>query len=379
VTTELRGADIERAGLYVHVPFCLTRCGYCDFNTYAGLDHLSGRYVEALSAEADLWAGEWGSDMFASLFLGGGTPTTLPVVAIGRLLGHLAARFGFDPHAEITAEANPDTVDARYLSELRVVGVNRLSIGVQSFDPAVLEALERMHSADSARAAYRAARRAGFENVSLDLIYGANGESLESWRRTLVEAIRLEPDHLSCYALTIEPATTLGRRVAAGQLPPPDPDLQAEMYEAACERLADAGYEHYEISNWARPGRRSVHNMGYWGGRPYLGLGAGAHSFRSERRWWNVRPPQQYLAEVEAGRRPVGGSEALGGDERDMERLLLGLRVADGVPTEWIDAERATAFVADGLAERRNGRLVLTDRGMFVANELVLQLAPSTH
>jgi putative oxygen-independent coproporphyrinogen III oxidase len=374
VTIELRVPLVERAGLYVHIPFCLTRCGYCDFNTYAGLDHLSGRYVEALTAEGDLWAGEWGSDMFASLFLGGGTPTTLPVPAIQRLLGRFGATFAFDPHAEITAEANPDTVDVRYLSELRDSGVNRLSIGIQSFDPFVLEALERIHSADAARAAYSAARQAGFENVTLDLIYGANGESLDSWRRTLGEAIQLEPDHLSCYALTIEHATALGRKVAAGQVPPPDPDLQAEMYDAACEQLAGAGYEHYEISNWARPGRRSVHNMGYWEGRPYLGLGAGSHSFRSGRRWWNVRPPQQYLAEVEAGRRPVGGSEAIGQSERRMEQLLLGLRVADGVPADWIDAERATAFVDDGLAERRNGRIALTDRGMFVANELVLEL-----
>jgi putative oxygen-independent coproporphyrinogen III oxidase len=374
VTTELRGPRVERAGLYVHIPFCLTRCGYCDFNTYAGLDHLSGRYVDALAAEADLWAGEWGSDMFASLFLGGGTPTTIPVPEIRQLLDHLGATFAFDPHSEITAEANPDTVDVRYLSELRDAGVNRLSIGVQSFDALVLGALERVHSADSARAAYGAARQAGFENVSLDLIYGANGESLDSWRRTLGEAIQLAPDHLSCYALTIEPATALGRKVAAGQVPAPDPDLQAEMYDAACDRLADAGFEHYEISNWAGPGRRSVHNMGYWKGRPYLGLGAGSHSYRAGRRWWNVRPPQQYLAEVEAGRRPVGGSEELGPVEREMERLLLGLRVADGVPAEWIDAERATGFVVEGLAERRNGRLALTDRGMFVANEIVLEL-----
>jgi putative oxygen-independent coproporphyrinogen III oxidase len=367
--------DTDRAGLYVHIPFCLTRCGYCDFNTYAGLDHLSGRYVDALIAEAELCAAEWDGVPFASLFLGGGTPTTLPVPAIGRLAGGFAEIFGFDPLSEVTAEANPDTVDERYLSDLRQAGVNRLSIGVQSFDPLVLAALERIHSAESARAAYRAARRAGFEDVSLDLIYGANGESPESWRRTLAEAIELGPDHLSAYALTIEPPTPLGRKVAAGLFAPPDPDLQAEMYEMAWAMLAEAGYEHYEISNWARPGHRSAHNMGYWEGRRYLGLGAGAHSYRDGKRWWNVRPPQQYLEEVEAGRRPVGGSEALGQAEREMERLLLGLRVADGVPAEWIDAERAATYVAEGLAERRNGRVALTDRGMFLANDIVLELA----
>jgi putative oxygen-independent coproporphyrinogen III oxidase len=375
VTTDRLMSAVDRAGLYAHIPFCLTRCGYCDFNTYAGLDHLSSRYVEALTGEADLWADEWENATFASLFLGGGTPTTLSVPAIRRLLGHFADAYRFDPDVEITAEANPDTVDHRYLSELRHAGVNRLSIGVQSFDPAVLVALERLHSADSARAAYGAARGAGFDNVSLDLIYGANGEHIESWRGTLSEAIDFGPDHLSCYALTIEPATTLGRKVAAGLAPQPDPDLQAEMYEAACSMLAEAGYEHYEISNWAKPGRQSLHNMGYWEGRPYLGLGAGAHSHRDGRRWWNVRPPQQYLAEVEAGRRPVGGSEALGPAEREMERLLLGLRVADGVPVEWVDADKAAGFVEEGLAQWRNGRITLTDRGMFLANQIVLELA----
>jgi oxygen-independent coproporphyrinogen III oxidase len=367
--------NAEAAGLYVHIPFCLTRCGYCDFNTYAGLDHLSGRYVEALMAQADMLAGGWDGVPFASLFLGGGTPTTLPVSAIRRLFSHFGRAFAFEPEAEVTAEANPDTVDERYLGKLGEAGINRLSIGVQSFDPGVLQALERIHSADSARGAYTAARRAGLRNVNLDLIYGANTETLRSWRRTLSEAIDLRPEHLSCYALTIEPATPLGREVAAGLVPPPDPDLQAEMYDRACSMLAEAGYEHYEISNWALPGRRSVHNMGYWEGRPYLGLGAGAHSYRAGRRWWNVRPPQQYLGDIEAGRLPIGGSELLTEDQKGMERLLLGLRASDGVPVEWIDAERAATFIADGLAERRSDRLVLTERGMFVANDLVLALA----
>jgi len=163
--------------------------------------------------------------------------------------------------------------------------------------------------------------------------------------------------------------------VAAGVVGGPDPDLQSEMYEAACLALADAGYEHYEISNWAKPGHRSVHNMGYWEGRPYLGLGAGSHSYRGGRRWWNVRPPQQYLDQLEAGFLPIGGFEELSEEQREMERLLLGLRVADGVPTDWIDLEKAAAFVAEGLAQREDGRLALTERGMFLANDLVLALA----
>ena len=365
----------EGAGLYVHIPFCLTRCGYCDFNTYAGLGHMAGAYVDALRREAELTAPDWSGIRFRSVFFGGGTPTTLPVNDLLGLMGHLRNVFPIDSEAEVTFEANPDTVDEPYLSALRDGGVSRLSIGVQSFDPQVLRALERIHSPWSARAAFAAARGAGFEDVNLDLIYGADGESLQSWQRTLAETLKLRPDHLSCYALTIEPATPLGRKVAAGLVPAPDSDVQAEMYDLCCTMLGDAGYEHYEVSNWARPGHRSRHNLGYWRGQPYLGLGAGAHSYREGRRWWNVRPPQQYTATAVSGRVPVGGEERLNEEELALERLLLGLRISDGVPAGWIREERASAFVTEGLAERRDGRLALTDRGMFLANDVVLDLA----
>lgn len=365
----------EAAGLYIHVPFCLTRCGYCDFNTYAGLDHLASGYVDMLGREAQLWSAEWAGVDFVSAFFGGGTPTTLPVATLETLLDALRGGFRFSSDAEVTCETNPDTVDQPYLSALRSVGVTRLSIGVQSFDPAVLDALERVHSAESARIAFAAARRAGFEKVNVDLIYGADGESLGSWRDTLEEAIALGPEHLSCYALTVEPATSLGRRVAAGLVPAPDPDLQADMYGLACDLLGAAGYEHYEVSNWALLGHRCRHNLGYWEGRAYLGLGAGAHSFRGGTRWWNVRPPQQYMASVAGGAKPVGGGEQLTDEERRIERLLLGLRVADGVPVAWINPTQVAGFVAEGLAVRRNGRIALTERGLFLANDLVTALA----
>ncbi|HXF58051.1 MAG TPA: radical SAM family heme chaperone HemW [Actinomycetota bacterium] len=369
------GQGPERAGLYVHVPFCLTRCGYCDFNAYAGLGHLVPRYLRALRREAELVAPAWRDVEFVSVFFGGGTPTTVPAEALGAFLGWLRGTFRVRPGAEVTVEANPDTVDEAFLSRLLEAGVTRLSIGVQSFDPAVLVGLERVHSEASARAAYAAARRAGFGDVNLDLIYGAHGETLASWRRTLEEAVGLGPEHLSCYALTVEPATPLGRKVRLGLVPPPDPDLQAEMYGLACELLAREGYEHYEVSNWARPGHRCLHNLGYWEGRPYLGLGAGAHSFRDPVRWWNVRPPQQYLGLVEAGRVPVGGREVLSEEDRRLERLLLGLRVAEGVPAGWVPRAEAERFVEEGLARVREGRFALTDRGMLLANEVVLALA----
>jgi oxygen-independent coproporphyrinogen-3 oxidase len=294
---------------------------------------------------------------------------------LAALLRQLRDRFQMTPDAEITTEANPDTVDERKLGALLQAGFARLSMGVQSFDPSVLRALERVHSADSARRAYAAARSVGYTNVNLDLIYGADGETLDSWRRTLEEAIELGPEHLSCYALTIEPATPLGRKVGEGLAPPPDSDLQAEMYFLACELLGRAGYRHYEVSNWAKPGFECVHNLGYWEGRPYLGLGAGAHSYRDGRRWWNVRPPSAYLEAVESGRLPVGGEEHLSAGDERLERVFLGLRVADGIPARSVDLQRVRPYLEEGLLTRTNGYLVLTERGMIVANEIVLALA----
>jgi len=362
------------AGLYLHIPFCLTRCGYCDFNAYAGLDELKPRYVEALEREASLAAPEW-PERFVSVFLGGGTPTSLEPRHLAELLVHLRTTFELDAAAEITIEANPDTIDTERLRAIRDAGYTRLSMGAQSFAPTVLAALERIHQPESVRGAYAAARRAGYENVNLDLIYGANGESLASWRGTLEETIALGPEHVSAYALTIEPATPLGRKVAAGIVPAPDPDLQADMVELACELLGGAGYLHYEVSNWAKPGFECRHNLGYWERRPYLGLGAGAHSSRGSRRWWNLRPPEQYLDTVEAGTLPVGGSEDLDDGGRALEETFLRLRTRQGIAADSVTAAQAAAYLRDGLLERRNGSLVATERGMLLLNELVLGLS----
>jgi len=362
------------AGIYVHIPFCLTRCGYCDFNAYAGLDDLKPSYLDALLREAELASPAWDGEPFVSVFLGGGTPTTVAPVDLRSLLARLRERFDLDDDAEVTIEANPDTVTEASLGVLLDAGYTRLSVGAQSFDTTVLAALERIHQPASVRAAVTAARRAGYRNLSLDLIYGANGETIDSWRRTLGETVSLGPDHVSAYALTIEPATSLGRQVAAGVTAAPDPDLQADMFMLACEVLADAGYRHYEISNWARPGFECTHNLGYWERRPYVGLGAGAHSYRDDVRWWNVRPPETYMQMVGRGQLPIGDSESLDPSDAYLEEVFLKLRILEGVPASWFETERYERFVRSGLLSDDLGRLVPTERGMLLLNELVLGL-----
>jgi putative oxygen-independent coproporphyrinogen III oxidase len=366
---------MSAVGVYVHVPFCLTRCGYCDFNAYAGLDHLAPRYVRALLAETELAASAWSDDEVVSIFLGGGTPTTLDVADLKGVLTHLRDRFAVRDDVEVTIEANPDTVDVAKLDGLLASGFDRLSMGAQSFDRGVLAALERVHSPESVRTAFAAARAVGYENVNLDLIYGAGGEGLDSWERTLEQTIDLSPEHISAYALTIEPATPLGRKVLGGSVPAPDPDLQADMFSAACDLLRSAGYGHYEISNWAKPGFECRHNLGYWERRAYVGLGAGAHSFRGDRRWWNVRPPEEYMTSVEAGVLPTGGDEQLDPSDAYLEEVFLRLRILQGIPSSWVEPERALPFLESGLLQEAEGSLVPTERGMLLLNELVLALA----
>ena len=364
----------EPVGIYVHVPFCLTRCGYCDFNAYAGLDHLAPRYLRALMAEAALAVPAWDGAAVTSVFLGGGTPTMQTPEDLASLLVHLRETFDLAADAEITTEANPDTVDEASLRALRGAGYERLSMGAQSFDVAVLASLERLHSPDSVRAAFAAARAAGYDNVNLDLIYGANGETIDSWERTLQETIALAPEHISAYALTVEPATPLGRAVASGTTPEPDPDLQADMFGVACEQLAAAGYRHYEVSNWAKPGFECRHNLGYWERRPYLGLGAGAHSYRDDHRWWNTRPPEEYMERVERGELPVGGEEHLDPSDAYLEEVFLRMRILEGIPSSWIDEQVSAPFIESGLIADEFGTLVPTERGMLLLNELVLAL-----
>ncbi|HEY7875952.1 MAG TPA: radical SAM family heme chaperone HemW, partial [Actinomycetota bacterium] len=293
VETERAGEWLEEPGfgIYVHIPFCQHRCHYCDFNTYEGRDDLHEVYVDALVAEIETWRGP--ARPVTSVFFGGGTPTLLPSDALGRVLDAIGDRFGLAHDAEITAEANPETVDAPYFERLLGAGLNRVSIGVQSLVPRVLLGLGRTHSPEAAVDAIAAARAAGFDDVNADLIYGSPWERPEEWVASLRGVIDQSPDHVSAYALTIEEGTPLSTLIRTGRVRDVDPDVQAERYETAVDLLDTAGYERYEVSNWARPGHECRHNQLYWGQHDYLGFGCAAHSHRAGRRWWNLRTPER--------------------------------------------------------------------------------------
>jgi oxygen-independent coproporphyrinogen-3 oxidase len=291
----------DSLSLYIHIPFCQRKCPYCDFNTYAGLNRLFEPFTAALAQEIALAGAGRGRPIAATLFLGGGTPTVLPVELLARVLDAGRAAFDLQPEAEITSEANPGTVDVDRFAALRRLGVNRLSMGVQSFDPAELAFLGRIHSAGDAVAAMAAARAAGFANINLDFIYGLPGQSPATWRSTLSRAIDLAPEHISLYSLTIEEGTPFGDWAAAGRLAQPDPDLAADLYEIADELLSAAGYSQYEISNWARrPELACQHNLTYWRNETYWGFGPGAHSSAGGRRWATIRPVAPYIQQVNA-------------------------------------------------------------------------------
>jgi putative oxygen-independent coproporphyrinogen III oxidase len=320
------------------------------------------------------------SPAVTSVFVGGGTPTLLPADDLARVLDRLRALLPFAPGAEVTVEANPETVDEAMAAGLAGAGVTRVSMGAQSFDDKVLTALGRVHDADRVAAAVATLRAAGVPALNLDLIYGGPGEDAGSWAATLEAAVALGPEHLSAYALTIEPATKFGRLVAAGRMPEPAEDDLADRYDTACAALAAAGYAHYEVSNWARDGHASRHNLTYWRRGRYLGLGAGAHEFDGATRRWNVNGVPDYLNHVREGRRPTDGEERLDLDQARFEALALRLRTAGGLDPEEAralgvdpDGEEATRLRAAGLLGPGPG-LALTEQGMFLHGEVVARL-----
>lgn len=372
-------------GLYVHVPFCVTKCPYCGFYSLVGPHRARARWLDALRREAAMRAeAEWSAGRpapFGTLYLGGGTPSVLSAGEIVRLLADLRGALAIDADAEFTIEANPDDVDAPLLAAWRDLGANRLSLGVQSFDADALRFLGRRHDARASRRALALVREAGFANVGIDLMYGLPGQTIEEWRETLDEALAWKPEHLSCYQLSIDPGTELGRRRDAGNLPEIGEEAARRLYIETSQRLRSAGYIHYEISNFARdPSLVSRHNARYWRHVPYLGLGPAAHSFRAGVRSWNARSVDDYCAALEAGRSPTAGSEILSAADLALERLFLGFRTIDGVAMdalrEFPDWETTLEdLVRRSLLVVAGERVVPTLEGFCVADRLPVLFA----
>lgn len=384
------GAEHRDLGVYLHVPFCRVRCGYCDFNTYTA-DEVRGvkrsDFADQAIAELDLAARVLDDAALpprpvSTVFLGGGTPTILPPADLARMIGAVRDRFGLAADAEVTTESNPDSIDAAGLAALAEAGVTRVSFGMQSAVPHVLRILERTHDPENVARRVAEARAAGL-SVSLDLIYGTPGESADDWELSLDAALAQHPDHVSAYALIVEEGTKLARQIARGEVPPVDDDLHAAAYEAADARLTASGYHWYEVSNWATsPAQRSRHNRAYWTGQDWWGVGPGAHSHVGGVRWWNVKHPHAYAQRIASGLSPAAGRETLDDETRRVERVLLETRLREGLDRELLtpDARREVAgLLADELIEpvaAFSGWIVLTLRGRLLADAVVRRLLP---
>jgi len=365
--------------VYIHIPFCKQKCKYCDFNSHPGLESFYQAYIDALAGEISFQASKLDSPDVKSIYMGGGTPTLLDTAHIDAILGAVGRYFSVARDIEVSVEANPETVSLDKLTSIRKAGVNRLSIGFQSLDDEYLRLLGRKHSAEQAVKAFRLAREAGFDNINVDLIFGIPGQSLANWALTLEQAVSLGPEHLSCYGLTIEPGTVLEREIANGLIENPDEDLQADMLVYTMESLEESGFEHYEISNYAKPGRQCAHNLTYWSGGDYVGFGAGAHSKIESRRFSNIAGPQKYIENA--------GTDSCVADTIDLslqdemsEMLFLGLRKTEGISSEEFKArfgkpvqavfkDEINDLVRDGLVIQ-DGRLRLTKKGILFGNEV---------
>jgi putative oxygen-independent coproporphyrinogen III oxidase len=378
--------SLQPLGIYIHVPFCTTRCGYCDFNTYTAAELGSERgasragYVDAAIDELGLASRVLGSDAPAvsTIFVGGGTPTLLPPDDLGRLIAAVCDHFGLAPDAEVATESNPESIDSAGLHRLRELGFNRISFGMQSVVPHVLATLDRTHSAGRPLRAVAEAKAAGFANISLDLIYGTPGESANDWQESVDAALSAAPEHISAYALIVEEGTRLAARIRRGELPLTDDDDLADKYLIADNRLAATGYTAYEVSNWSTSvASRCRHNEGYWRSHHWWGVGPGAHSHVGGVRWWNVKHPQAYAAKLASRQSPAQARELLSGEQRRVERILLELRLADGLTTSLLtstEKSRLVDLLTRGLAVVEDDMLILTRNGRLLADGVIRDL-----
>jgi oxygen-independent coproporphyrinogen-3 oxidase len=391
-STEPIQALLDTASLYLHIPFCHTRCYYCDFNTFAGMLPLREPYVRALLTEIEL-AGQMAQQADGSkrrsrtIFLGGGTPSLLQVAQIKRIISACCASFAVDADAEITMEANPGTLDQEQLIGVRKTGINRLSMGAQSFDAQLLKTLGRIHTPEEIVQAFQSARRAGFTSINLDFMFGLPDQTMQHWQETLKRALDLRPEHLSLYSLIVEEGTPFHDWVNAGRITPGDEDLCADMYEYADDLLRQAGYINYEISNWSLPGHHSRHNLTYWQNLPYIGMGTGAASSFADRRFSNEREPATYIKTLKKLQRPEVESEVVGHAQAMSETAFLGLRTAMGLHLATFETrfgQPFAQFVGDrldrvdeaGLLEYKDGWLRLSTRGRLLGNEVFMRLLP---
>ncbi len=357
-------------GVYFHVPFCTVRCGYCDFNTYTSTEMGEGAtpesYVDTALRELALVP----KRTIDTVFVGGGTPTQLPASDLVRFLRALDEHGGLAPGAEVSTEANPDSVTPESLAELREGGFTRISFGMQSDVPHVLNMLDRTHEPANVPKAVAWAREAGFEQVSVDLIYGTPGETIADWQRTIDAALELEPDHISAYALIVEEGTAFARKVRSGQVQMPSDDETSDKYLLANEAFEAVGLSWYELSNWAKPGSECRHNLGYWNGSEWWGIGPGAHSFLAGRRWWNIKHPLAYSQRLAAGESPEADGEIPTADERHLEQVMLGIRMREGIETSHL--QKVDQQLAAGLLEQVDGsdpaRVRLTEQGRLLAD-----------
>jgi putative oxygen-independent coproporphyrinogen III oxidase len=367
-------------GIYVHVPFCATRCGYCDFNTYTA-DELGGATVHgwmgALRTELTAAAATVSPVVVNTVFVGGGTPSLLGAARLAEVLDVIRERFVLAPDVEVTTEANPESTSPEFFAAIRSAGYTRVSLGMQSAAPRVLAVLDRTHSAGRAVAAASEALTAGFDHVNLDLIYGTPGESDDDLLASVDAALAAGVDHVSAYALVVETGTALARRVRRGEVDAPDDDVLAERYQLVDRRLTEAGMQWYEVSNWSRPGAQCRHNDGYWSGGNWWGAGPGAHGFIGDVRWWNVKHPKTYAERLAEGRSAAAGFEHLDAPSRHVEEVLLGIRLRRGLAQEVLtvsERRRVQRFVDDGLLTAVADRLVLTDRGRLLADAVARDL-----
>ena len=366
------------------MPFCATRCGYCDFNTYTaqeltrdGTSVSQVNYAATLAREIKMAGRQLGPRPISSIFIGGGTPTLLSSSAIAESLNLLEEQFGFLEGIEITTEANPESVSHDSLGQLREIGINRISFGMQSAVPHVLSMLDRTHSPQRLLAAVNEASDVGFEHISVDLIYGTPSESVSDWRQSIDVALGLPIDHISAYALIVEEGTKFARKVQIGEVVMPDDDSTADKYLIAAELFESAGFSWYEVSNWARSGGECRHNLAYWSGQDWWGFGPGAHSHMQGQRWWNVKHPAAYAQRLEAGELPVHGGEVLTPTQREVERVMLNLRTRKGLPISTVAQAAAERGLSDGYFEPtsfQSGQLVLTLKGRLMADAVVRSL-----